>query len=65
VDDSVKQPKFMMSSNAVGLQFFAENLEDYTRYVEYLVRRIPVLIYAGEFDEKDGPSTIQPWLKRL
>lgn len=27
--------------------------------------KLPVLIYAGEFDAQDGPKTQEYWLRRL
>ena len=56
----------MLSSAKVSMKMSHENLDNYTKYVENLLaKNLPVLIFAGEFDEKDGPATIEPWLKTL
>lgn len=48
---------FEMKSAAVGAAFAMDNLRDYSWYVEELIsRHSPVLVYAGEFDAKDGPK---------
>lgn len=55
-----------MSSSAVANAFAGDQLLDYTWYFEELYRRkLPVLIYAGEFDAQDGPKTIEYWLRKL
>ena len=47
-----------MSSSAVGDAFVMDNLIDYSEYVEKLIAaKLPLLIYAGEFDAQDGPKT--------
>lgn len=39
---------------------------DYSWYFEELIRmKLPILIYAGEFDAQDGPKTQEYWLRRL
>ena len=43
-----------------------ENLVSYVEDLEILLKKnVNVVIYAGEFDEKDGPVTIEPWLKTV
>ena len=43
-----------------------DNMIDYSRYFEMLIaEKSPVLVYAGEFDIKDGPRTQEEWLRRL
>ena len=40
-----------MSSSDVGEAFVSDNLLDYSEYVVKLINaKVPVLIYAGEFD---------------
>ena len=47
-----------MSSSKVGTAFEGDNLNNYSEYVEKLIKaKSPVLIYAGEFDAQDGPKT--------
>ena len=66
VTDCTNDPKFTMSSSAVGDAFVMDNLIDYSYYVEQLIAKgSPVLIYAGEFDAQDGPKTQEYWLRRL
>ena len=39
---------------------------DYSEYISKLINaKIPVLIYAGEFDAQNGPKTQEAWLRRL
>lgn len=46
-----------MKSADVGQALVMDNLVDYSNYVEKLIAaESPVLIYAGEFDAKDGPK---------
>ena len=55
---SIKSPIFEMSSSKVGTAFEGDNLNNYSEYVEKLIKaKSPVLIYAGEFDAQDGPKT--------
>ena len=55
-----------MKSPAVGKALVMDNLIDYSSYVEKLIdAKSPVLIYAGEFDSRDGPKTQEFWLRRL
>lgn len=54
------------SSGIVGQAYDAEEMEDYTYiFSDILARKLPVLIYAGEFDERDGPKTIEPWIRNV
>jgi len=66
VRDSPKQPKFEMSSAAVSAALTQDNLVDYSKVYEELLRdKIPVLVYAGEFDSKDGPVGQERWIREL
>ena len=57
IEESTKDPVFSMSSKAVGNAFTYDNMLDYSWYVEELIRmKQPILLYAGEFDTRDGPS---------
>jgi hypothetical protein len=41
-------------------------MDDYTAiFSDLLSRNFPVIIYAGEFDERDGPLSIEPWLRNV
>ncbi len=39
---------------------------DYTSYLDYGVGVLSpsILIYAGQWDNRDGPTTIEPWLTK-
>jgi hypothetical protein len=55
-----------MNSAPVGAALAGVNMLDYSSYVEKLIAaKSPVLIYAGEFDERDGPKGQEQWLRRL
>lgn len=55
-----------MNSSRVGEGFNSDNLNDYTWYLEELLRlEQPVLVYAGEFDSQDGPKTQEIWMRDL
>ena len=57
---------FRLSSLKVSQALDKENLTSYVEDVELLLKKnLNVVIYAGEFDEKDGPATIEPWLKTV
>ena len=54
------------SSSAVSIAYDAEEMDDYTYiFSDILARKMNVLIYAGEFDERDGPKTIEPWIRNV
>ena len=41
-------------------------MEDYTaKYNFMLAKNLPILIYAGEFDMKDGPLAQEYWMQRI
>jgi hypothetical protein len=55
-----------MSSSKVRAAFIMDQMLDYSSYVEKLIAaKIPLLIYAGEFDDRDGPKTQELWLRKL
>lgn len=55
VQDSTKDPVFQMSSHEVGQALKADDMISYTEYVVNLVNAgIPTLIFAGEYDFRDG-----------
>jgi len=59
VENSTKVPIFEMGSDKVDEELVQDNLLDYVDYYEDLVGSkfsSPVLIYAGEFDARDGAS---------
>ena len=38
---------------------------DYTNYYDDAVQGFPILVYAGEWDQRDGPSTQITWMKNM
>jgi hypothetical protein len=55
-----------MDSSAVNQAFSGDQLIDYTQYITNLVAlKLPLLIYAGEWDARDGPKTLEKWMRRL
>ena len=55
-----------MISPQVAAAFAGDDLIDYVSWIESLVNLpSPIFIYAGEFDEKDGPYSQEQWLERL
>ena len=66
VDNSYKDPIFEMTSSRVQAQFAGDDLQDYSSWIENLLGvQSPIFIYAGEFDEKEGPAGQEYWLRRL
>ena len=66
MEKSPREPKYGMFSESVEKAFTMDNMIDYSRYFEMLIaEKSPVLVYAGEFDIKDGPRTQEEWLRRL
>ena len=65
VSQSTKKPIFEFSSEKVAEAYDAEEFDDYTLYYSFLLHNnIPLLVYSGEFDMQDGPST-QFWMKSI
>jgi len=55
---STKDPVFEMGSSGVADALQSDNLIDYSsNFTSLFNKNSPVLIYAGEFDGQDGPST--------
>lgn len=41
-------------------------MDDYTAYYTYLLsQNIPILITAGEYDQRDGPRSQEPWMHNI
>ena len=65
IENSFKVPKFEMSSDAVDLGYKMNNMEDYSRFYNYLIdANFPLLVMAGEFDGRDGNAMQPMWMKR-
>ena len=66
VDQKTKDPKFESSSQRVYDAYQFEEMDDYTGYYEWLfTNNKHTLIYAGEWDQRDGPVTHEAWLKNV
>ncbi|GBG24814.1 Serine carboxypeptidase-like [Hondaea fermentalgiana] len=66
VSHSTKTPVFEMSSARVGRALSLDNVRAYINvYEDLLARGAKMLIYAGEFDTKDGPFGQESWLRTL
>ena len=66
VDKSPKNPKFPTYNTDVRDAFKNELMLDYTYYYEKMMSlNIPVLIYAGEFDNRAAPNTMEEFLKGI
>ena len=64
IDNSFKDPKFEFSSANVSLGYRTNNMEDYSRFYNYLIdENYPFLVMAGEFDGKDGNAMQPMWMK--
>lgn len=39
---------------------------DFTEYYNFIIEhRLPVLVYVGEFDMRDGPVTMFEWMRNI
>lgn len=64
IDKSTKVPVFQHSSQEVAQAYDFEEMTDYTDwYDQVFSSKIPILLYAGEWDQRDGPSTMEEWLR--
>lgn len=63
VDKSPKQPIYEWSSQAVSDAYSFEMAEDWSKYYDNIMTgEVGILIYSGEYDLTDGPTTQDPWL---
>ncbi len=65
IDKSTKTPVFEHSSAKVAEAYDFEEMTDYTDWYDlnFFYNKVPIIIYAGEWDQRDGPSTMEEWLK--
>lgn len=66
ISGSTKIPVFEPASARVGAAFDADAMIDYSSYLDYSVGILSpnILIYAGQWDNRDGPITIEQWLMK-
>jgi hypothetical protein len=64
ISGSTKIPVFEPASARVGAAFDADAMIDYSSYLDYNIGILSpnILIYAGQWDNRDGPITIEQWL---
>eukprot|EP00512_Aurantiochytrium_limacinum_P012053 CAMPEP_0171570154 /NCGR_PEP_ID=MMETSP0961-20121227/2775_1 /TAXON_ID=87120 /ORGANISM="Aurantiochytrium limacinum, Strain ATCCMYA-1381" /LENGTH=662 /DNA_ID=CAMNT_0012124589 /DNA_START=247 /DNA_END=2235 /DNA_ORIENTATION=+ len=66
IDQSTKTPVFEISSARVDHALSLDNVLTYSKvYEDLLSRNAKLLVYAGEFDTKDGPYGQDNWLRDL
>lgn len=59
IDGSTKVPIYATGSDEVAKAYDFEEWDDYTEMFSYIIKNnIATLIYAGEFDMQDGPTTM-------
>jgi len=66
ISGSTKRPVFEPSSAQVGAAFEPDAMIDYASYLDNTVGILSpkILIYAGQWDNRDGPVTIEDWLMK-
>lgn len=66
VSASNNDPIFTMSSGAVSEAFKGDDMLDYSEYYVNLINAgVPTLIYAGEYDFREGARGVDVWLRSL
>eukprot|EP00347_Sterkiella_histriomuscorum_P012091 403369927 len=65
IDKSTKVPIFSKKSKQVEAAFNEIAMLDSSYYIDQILSiGYHLLIYAGEWDQRDGPGTIESWLKQ-
>ena len=65
VDKSPKVPVFEPSSDRVAAAFYADQMIDYSAFYDSFTNGQSgpnFLVYAGQWDNRDGPVTIESWI---
>ena len=66
VDKSTKNPIYDPVSANVAKAYMWEKMLDYANWYDKLLDlNIPVLVYAGEWDQRSGPATMEEFLKSI
>ena len=64
MENSTKSQVFISQNKAVMEALASENLQDYTRWYDWLIgHNYSTLLYVGEWDQRDAMLSMQPWLK--
>ena len=67
-DVSNKEPKWQRGNENVYNAIEPEEYIDWTHFYDDMLTLnggIDVLVYAGHYDQQDGPLTMYPWMKDL
>ncbi|CDW84139.1 kex1 protein precursor [Stylonychia lemnae] len=62
IEKSTKVPIWEKKNQQVANALNSESMFDSTNWFDMLYEDKPVLIYAGQWDQRDGPSTIEDFL---
>jgi len=63
IDKSTKTPDiWVKKSQAVSDALNSESMFDVVDWLDQVLDDVPVLIYAGEWDQRDGPTTVENYL---
>lgn len=67
IDQSTKVPVFESNSKSVADAYDNELMDDYSYYYDWLISTEGkhTLIYAGEWDQRDGPTTHETWMTTM
>eukprot|EP01017_Pseudomicrothorax_dubius_P031856 TRINITY_DN4110_c0_g2_i1.p1 TRINITY_DN4110_c0_g2~~TRINITY_DN4110_c0_g2_i1.p1 ORF type:complete len:669 (+),score=176.38 TRINITY_DN4110_c0_g2_i1:24-2030(+) len=65
VESSPKEPVFEVASDSVAAAMNKDFVNSSIVYLDYILPRIPVLIYNGNFDLADGPYGAEQWMQHL
>lgn len=38
---------------------------DWSQFYDQVIGEVPIIIYGGEFDERDGPTSQVDWMQNL
>ena len=64
IDKSYKEPIYEKSSGRVAEAYDFEEMMDWTPfYDKSLDKKMKLIVYAGEYDQRDGPLTQIDWMK--
>ncbi len=68
ISQSPKKPIFIGGNTAVYDAIYPEEYIDWTHFYDSMLTLnggIDVLVYAGAYDQQDGPLTMPVWMKDL
>jgi hypothetical protein len=63
---STKTPIFQHQNADVAKAYDFEEIKDYTEWYDIMLQDgVTLLIYAGEWDTRDGPQTLEDFLRNI